>query len=67
MVLYSFKIILYFCVLPCPLQNKSWGGKILFSLSSKHFKLSCHIIKYFNIFDYIKNITPDVYPHLQNF
>lgn len=67
MVLYSLKIILYFYIFPRPLLNKSWEGKILFSFSSKHFKFSCHTIKYFTVFDYIKNITSNVYPHLQNF
>lgn len=31
------------------------------------FKLSCHIIKYFITFDYIKNITFNVYPFFQDF
>lgn len=46
-----------------PSINKSWEEK----KKIFPFKLSCHIIKYFIVFDYIKNLTFNVYPHFQNF
>lgn len=65
MLIVLFFLIVFLVLLPLPSVNKSWEEKVLLSLSRKNFKLSCHIIKYFIIFDDIKNITFNVYPHFQ--